>query len=81
MVEAARRYNRVFQTGSQQRSAPHYAKIVELIRNGYIGSVAMVECWNMMNEYPEGQGSPAGQRPAAGPQLGHVPRTSAQAAL
>ena len=43
MVDAARRYNRIFQTGSQQRSAPHYAKIVELIRNGYIGSVAMVE--------------------------------------
>jgi predicted dehydrogenase len=66
MVEAARRYNRIFQTGSQQRSAPHYAKIVELIRNGYIGSVAMVECWNMMNEFPEGQGSPADSDPPPG---------------
>ena len=66
MVDAARRYNRIFQTGSQQRSAPHYAKIVELIRNGYIGSVAMVECWNMMNEFPEGQGSPADSDPPPG---------------
>ena len=81
MVEAARRYNRIFQTGSQQRSAPHYAKIVELIRNGYIGSVAMVECWNMMNEYPEGQGSPADSDPPPGLELGHVPRTGAQASL
>jgi len=66
MVDAARKYNRVFQTGSQQRSAPHYRKIVELIQSGYIGKVAMVECWNMMNEYPEGQGNPPDSDPPPG---------------
>ena len=66
MVNAARKYNRVFQTGSQQRSAPHYRKIVELIHSGYIGKVAMVECWNMMNEYPEGQGNPPDSDPPSG---------------
>jgi len=37
MVEAARRYNRVFQTGTQRRSSEPYRFICELIRNGRIG--------------------------------------------
>jgi len=36
-VEAARRYNRVFQTGTQRRSSEPYRFICELIRNGRIG--------------------------------------------
>src|SRR6266540_795815 len=32
MVKAARKYNRVVQVGSQQRSAAHYARAVEIIR-------------------------------------------------
>lgn len=39
MVNATRKYNRVFQTGSMQRSWPSFRKAVELIRNGYIGSI------------------------------------------
>ncbi len=39
MVSAARRYQRVVQVGSQQRSGAHYAQAVELIRSGAIGSV------------------------------------------
>ncbi|HSW02050.1 MAG TPA: Gfo/Idh/MocA family oxidoreductase [Sedimentisphaerales bacterium] len=37
MVEAAQRYNRVFQTGTQRRSSEPYRFICELIRNGRIG--------------------------------------------
>jgi predicted dehydrogenase len=37
MVEAARRYNTVFQTGTQRRSSEQYRFICELIRNGRIG--------------------------------------------
>jgi predicted dehydrogenase len=37
MVEAARRYNRVFQTGTQRRSSEPYRFICEMIRNGRIG--------------------------------------------
>ncbi|MBI3758822.1 MAG: Gfo/Idh/MocA family oxidoreductase, partial [Deltaproteobacteria bacterium] len=36
MVEAARRYGRVFQTGTQQRSSAEFRKACELVRNGYI---------------------------------------------
>jgi len=39
MVDAARRYNRIVQVGSQQRSGVHYAHAIELIRGGAIGAV------------------------------------------
>jgi predicted dehydrogenase len=43
MVKAARKYNRVFQTGSQQRSDARYRLACELVRNGRIGKVHTVE--------------------------------------
>jgi predicted dehydrogenase len=42
MVDAARRYSRVFQTGSQQRSEGNFRFACELVRNGYIGEVKEV---------------------------------------
>ena len=42
MVEATRKYNRVFQTGSMQRSWNEFRHAVELVRNGYIGEVKKV---------------------------------------
>lgn len=39
MVKATRRYNRVFQTGSQQRSGAEFRRACELVRNGYIGKL------------------------------------------
>ncbi len=66
MVNAARRYGRIVQTGSQQRSAPHYAKVQELVQTGYIGKVSLVECWNTANVFPEGCGNPPDEAPPAG---------------
>jgi len=43
MVKAARKYNRVFQTGSQQRSDARYRLACELVRNGRIGKIHTVE--------------------------------------
>jgi predicted dehydrogenase len=43
MVQAARKYDRVFQTGSQQRSDARYRLACELVRNGRIGRVHTVE--------------------------------------
>lgn len=39
MVDAARKYKRVFQTGSMQRSYFNFRQAAELIRNGYIGTI------------------------------------------
>ena len=43
MVKAARKYDRVFQTGSQQRSDARYRLACDLVRNGRIGKVHTVE--------------------------------------
>ncbi len=42
MVEAARKYERIVQTGSMQRSWPDFGKAVELVRNGYIGEIRKI---------------------------------------
>lgn len=42
MVEAVRKYGRVFQTGSQQRSMAANRKGCELIRNGVLGKIQLV---------------------------------------
>ncbi|HEV7347832.1 Gfo/Idh/MocA family oxidoreductase [Telluribacter sp.] len=43
MVDAARKYKRVFQTGSMQRSWPEFRQTAELIRNGYIGDIKNIK--------------------------------------
>ena len=43
MVDAARKYQRIFQTGSMQRSWDRFRHGVELIRNGYIGDIKEIK--------------------------------------
>jgi predicted dehydrogenase len=43
MVNATRKYDRVFQTGSMQRSWAEFRLAVELVRNGYIGEIKTVK--------------------------------------
>ncbi len=57
MVEAARRFGRVVQTGSQQRSGRHYASALRLLRGGGIGKVLTVRLGFFRNIMP-GFGSP-----------------------
>jgi len=43
MVEAVQHYDRIWQTGSWQRSVEHFRKACELVINGRIGKVSTVE--------------------------------------
>ena len=43
MVKASRKHNRVFQTGSMQRSWPEFRQAVEIIRNGFIGEIKSIK--------------------------------------
>lgn len=44
MIEVAKKTGRVLATGSQQRSDPRFRLACELIRNGRVGKVEVVEC-------------------------------------
>ena len=65
MVEAARKYNRVVQVGTQQRSAKHFQQAAKLVQDGGIGKVAAVRCWNVGNQFPDGIGNPPDSEPPA----------------
>jgi predicted dehydrogenase len=49
MVEAARRYDRVVQVGTQQRSAGHFLDAVEFARSGKLGKIRMVRAWTYLD--------------------------------
>ena len=66
MVEAARTHERVVQVGTQQRSANQFAKAVEIVQSGAIGSVSYVRTWNYGNNAPDGVGNPPDTDPPAG---------------
>ncbi|MBY0528292.1 MAG: Gfo/Idh/MocA family oxidoreductase [Gemmataceae bacterium] len=45
MIEAARKYNRVVQVGTQRRSAAHLQSAAEFIRGGELGKVPFARTW------------------------------------
>jgi predicted dehydrogenase len=65
MVQAARKYDRVVQAGTMQRSGEHFQKAVELIKNGELGQVTFVRTWNYGNSPVEGIGNPPDAEPPA----------------
>lgn len=52
MVRAARQFDRVVQTGSQQRSGPHYIEAIKIVRSGELGAVHHVEAGFERNSMP-----------------------------
>lgn len=66
MVEAARKYERVVQVGTQQRSGRHFRKAVDIIRSGDLGKITAIRCWNFGNSFPEGIGNPPDGDPPPG---------------
>jgi predicted dehydrogenase len=44
VMEAAKKYNRILQTGAMQRSSFEFLTAAELVRNGCIGKITHVDC-------------------------------------
>jgi predicted dehydrogenase len=65
MVQAARKYKRVVQAGTMQRSAVHFAKAAEIVRSGQLGNVTFVRTWNYGHAESEGIGNPPDTEPPA----------------
>jgi len=65
-VDAARKYDRVVQIGTQQRSWEHYEKAVELIRSGRLGEISEVKAWDNEDLLYPGFGCPPDSDPPPG---------------
>lgn len=66
MVEAARKYNRVVQAGTWQRSGQHFQKACEIVRSGQLGKVTFARTWIYANEPQKGIGNPPDSAPPSG---------------
>jgi predicted dehydrogenase len=66
MVQAARKYDRVVQVGTWQRSGLHFQKAVEIVSRGKLGKVTFVRTWNYGHQPKEGIGNPPDTDPPAG---------------
>jgi len=64
MVQAARKYDRVVQMGTQQRSGRHFERAVEYVRSGKLGKVGLARAW-ICHDRPE-IGSPPDSAPPPG---------------
>lgn len=62
MVESARKYKRVVQVGTQNRSAPYELAAAEYIRSGGLGDIHLVKVFNLKKGGPFHLGDP-GQPP------------------
>ena len=51
-IEAAKKYDRIVQIGTQQRSREHYRRAVELIQSGKLGEISEVKVWDYENWWP-----------------------------
>jgi predicted dehydrogenase len=66
MVEAARKYNRVVQAGTMQRSGAHFQEAAEVVRSGKLGKITFVRTFNYGLQSEEGIGNPPDADPPPG---------------
>jgi len=63
MVAAARKYKRVVQAGTMQRSAVHFQQAAEVVKSGELGTISFVRSWNAGLQPQDGIGNPANAEP------------------
>ncbi|MCC6164278.1 MAG: Gfo/Idh/MocA family oxidoreductase [Acidobacteria bacterium] len=66
MVAAARKFDRVVQVGTQQRSGLHFQEAIRIVQSGALGTIHRIHAWNVGNQAPAGLGRPANGAPPAG---------------
>jgi predicted dehydrogenase len=66
MVDAARKFNRVVQAGTWQRSGVHFQKACEIVRSGQLGKISFVRSWIYSNQPQSGIGNPPDAKPPLG---------------
>ena len=66
MVEAARKYKRVVQAGTMQRSGAYFKKAAEIVQSGNLGEVTFCHAWQSGLTRQEGEGNPPDSDPPAG---------------
>jgi predicted dehydrogenase len=64
-IEAAKKYNRIVQIGTQQHSREHYKRAVDIIQSGKLGDICEVKCWDY-DHFVGGIKSPADCDPPKG---------------
>ncbi|MGA7412912.1 MAG: Gfo/Idh/MocA family oxidoreductase, partial [Bryobacteraceae bacterium] len=63
LVKAARKYNTVFQVGTQQRSMEMDQIACKLVRTGGLGKIKLVQCLNYPDAKPFGEALPEEAKP------------------
>ncbi len=66
MVEAARKYKRIVQAGTMQRSGGYFQKAAEIVKSGELGDITFCHTWQAGLTKPEGWGNPPNEEPPAG---------------
>lgn len=62
MVDAARKYDRIVQVGTQQRSAGHFQEAVKFVQSGQLGKIRMTRSWAYL-DWKGGLGNPPDSTP------------------
>jgi predicted dehydrogenase len=65
MVEAARKYNRVVQAGTMQRSGGYFKKAREIVKSGELGDITFCRTFQAGSAKKEGYGNPPNSDPPA----------------
>jgi predicted dehydrogenase len=63
MVQAARKYNRIVQLGTQRRSAPHVQEAIAFLRSDGIGKVGQARAWIHQKRSIDVSGTPTAVPP------------------
>jgi predicted dehydrogenase len=66
MVEAARKYKRVVQAGTMQRSGGFFQKAREIVKSGELGDISFCRTFQAATTPKEGFGTPPDSEPPAG---------------